>query len=161
MSEYFFRGEYFSGVNICQGWIFLGWIFFRVNIILIWIFPSEDYHSLLGLAYAFLVLIFSGQICIGAIQIAFSISAHEVLIMVLHELPHFRLTCLFGVTWCHSSSRRCVSVSHTHTQSMSVWSWSETAIPQFPFQVQGIMKRLKSYSNVHSLKIIKYHLRWR
>ena len=56
----FFRGEYF------QGWIFLGWIFFRsepfswvnifpgvnifrVNIFLIWICPSEDSHSLVGL----------------------------------------------------------------------------------------------------------------
>ena len=45
----FFRVEFFSGVNIFQGWIFLRWIFFRVNIFHMWIFPSEDSHSLLGL----------------------------------------------------------------------------------------------------------------
>ena len=50
----FFRGEYFSVVNIFWGWIFLGWMFFRVNIFLIWIFPSEDSHSLLGLVFTFI-----------------------------------------------------------------------------------------------------------
>ena len=50
----FFRSESFSGVNIFPGVnIFRVNIFrvniFRVNIFMIWIFPSEDFHSLLGL----------------------------------------------------------------------------------------------------------------
>ena len=50
-----FRSEYFSGVDIFQGWIFFrdeyfsGVNIFRVNIFLIWICPSEDSHSLVGL----------------------------------------------------------------------------------------------------------------
>ena len=51
----FFSGVNFSlGVNIFQGWIFLRWILFRVNIFHIWIFPSEDSHSLLGLVFTFI-----------------------------------------------------------------------------------------------------------
>ena len=50
----FFRGEYFSGVNIFQGWIFLRLIFLKVNIFHIWISPSEDSHNLLGLVFTFI-----------------------------------------------------------------------------------------------------------